>query len=53
MTRAQRRIHFLVWLVLAPLLLIAYITAWYSRPATPQESGVATIVLPAPVRGAP
>lgn len=35
MKRPHRRIHLLMWLVLAPLTLIAGVFAWMQRPQTP------------------
>ncbi len=35
MKRPHRRVHLLMWLVIAPVTLIAGIFAWMQRPQTP------------------
>lgn len=35
MKRPHRRMHFLMWLILAPATLIAGVFAWMQRPHTP------------------
>jgi len=35
MKRPHRRLHFLIWLILAPATLLAGIYAWMQRPQTP------------------
>ena len=35
MKRPHRRMHLFLWLILAPLTLIAGVFAWMQRPATP------------------
>lgn len=35
MKRPHRRIHFITWLILAPVTLIAGVFAWMQRPQTP------------------
>ena len=35
MKRPHRRIHFLVWLVIAPATAVAGVLFWQTRPETP------------------
>lgn len=43
MKRPHRRIHFLAWLLLAPLTLILGLIAWSQRPETPYSDIPAAI----------
>ncbi|MBT8473636.1 MAG: hypothetical protein HKP25_05215 [Marinicaulis sp.] len=43
MKRPHRRTHFLIWVLLAPIIAVASVFGWMQRPGTPYSELPASI----------